>query len=231
MDFNPFHLAAWYLVFVFSCTVHEAAHALAAWKLGDSTAYHGGQVSLDPTPHIKREPIGMVVIPLISFLINGWVMGWASAPYDPDWAWRHPKRSAWMAFAGPLSNFALMALAIALIRAGTIAGVFFPPDQITSSSAIGAEGAWQGAALLLSVLFTMNMIMFVFNLLPLPPMDGSCVIMLGLNDDAARRWMRLVGDPGFALIGLLAAWYGFRFIFQPIHLSIINLLYPGTTYS
>ena len=56
----------WFVAFLFSTTVHEAMHAFAAWRLGDSTAYHGGQVSLNPMPHIKREPIGMLLLPLLT---------------------------------------------------------------------------------------------------------------------------------------------------------------------
>ena len=81
MDFLALGLG-WYVVFVFSVTCHEAAHAFAAMKLGDKTAYHGGQVTLDPTPHVRRSPFGMVVVPILSFLLGGWMIGWASAPYD-----------------------------------------------------------------------------------------------------------------------------------------------------
>src|SRR6185436_3856232 len=81
----------WYFVFLYSTVCHEAAHAWAALKLGDDTAYQGGQVSLDPVPHIRREPWGMVIVPLITFYWNAmagvtWMMGWASAPYDPECA-------------------------------------------------------------------------------------------------------------------------------------------------
>src|SRR5262245_29302027 len=62
----------WFIAFLFSTTVHEAMHALVAWKGGDPTAYHGGQVSLSPIPHIKREPIGMLVVPLLTSLTQGW---------------------------------------------------------------------------------------------------------------------------------------------------------------
>jgi hypothetical protein len=82
----------WYVVFLLSTTCHEAAHALAAKLGGDLTAFHGGQVSLDPVPHIRREPFGMVVFPILSLLVGGWMMGWASVPYDPFWAQRHPRR-------------------------------------------------------------------------------------------------------------------------------------------
>jgi Zn-dependent protease len=118
----------WYIVFLFSTTAHEAAHAWVALKLGDDTAYQGGQVSLDPTPHVRREPWGMVVVPIASFLLGGWMIGWASAPYDPEWAQRYPKRSALMACAGPLANLCLVITAALALRLGVEAGLLpLPP--------------------------------------------------------------------------------------------------------
>src|SRR5262249_20304389 len=117
----------WFVVFLFSTTVHEAMHALVAWKGGDPTAYHGGQVSLSPIPHIRREPIGMLVWPLITTFTLGFSMGWASAPYDPVWAERHPRRAALMAAAGPAGNFIIAAVAFVLIKAGLMAGFFAAP--------------------------------------------------------------------------------------------------------
>ena len=70
--------AIWYLVFLFSTTCHEAAHALVAKLGGDTTAAEGGQVTLNPIPHIRRSPFGMVVVPILSFLVGGWMIGWAS---------------------------------------------------------------------------------------------------------------------------------------------------------
>ena len=81
----------WFVAFLLSTTVHEAMHAWVALRGGDPTAYHGGQVSLSPIPHIRREPLGMLVVPLLTSLTQGWAMGWASAPYDPNWAARHPR--------------------------------------------------------------------------------------------------------------------------------------------
>ena len=69
---DPVEAIAFYAVFVFAVTIHEAAHALAALLGGDPTAYHGGQVSIDPIPHMKREPFGMVVLPILSVAISGW---------------------------------------------------------------------------------------------------------------------------------------------------------------
>ena len=68
----------WYVVFLFSATCHEAAHAFAAWRLGDPTAYNSGQVTLNPLPHIQREPFGTVVVPILSYLWMGWAVGWAA---------------------------------------------------------------------------------------------------------------------------------------------------------
>src|SRR5687767_8672776 len=119
----------WFVAFLFSTTVHEAMHAWVAYRGGDPPAYHGGQVSLSPIPHIKREPIGMLVVPLITAITQGWAMGWASAPYDPNWAARHPSRAALMAAAGPAGNFAIAIVAFALLKIGLVAGWFLPPER------------------------------------------------------------------------------------------------------
>ena len=113
----------WYVAFLFSTTCHEAAHALVAKLGGDETAALGGQVSLNPVPHMRREPWGMIVIPIFSYISMGAMFGWASAPYDPLWERRHPRRSGWMALAGPAANFTLMFIAVAGIAAGSRAGV------------------------------------------------------------------------------------------------------------
>src|SRR6266567_6351388 len=108
----------WFLAFLFSTTVHEAAHALAALRGGDPTAYLGGQVSFSPLPHIRREPIGMLIVPLLTAFTNGWAVGWASTPYDPVWAAHYPRRAATMAAAGPAGNLFIAVLALVCLRAG-----------------------------------------------------------------------------------------------------------------
>ena len=92
-------LPLWYAVFLLSVTCHEAGHATVAYLGGDPTAYLGGQVSLNPLPHIAREPFGTVLVPLMTYFYANWMMGWASAPYDPLWEDRHPRRAAAMATA------------------------------------------------------------------------------------------------------------------------------------
>ena len=222
----------WYAAFLFSLTAHEAAHALAALKLGDETAYLGGQVTLNPAPHVEREPLGTVLVPILSYIYSGWVMGWASAPYDPLWADRHPRRAAWMALAGPLSNLGIVIACGVVIRLAMVAGALEAPESATfeSITVAAAPGVWEGVATLLSILFSLNLLLFAFNLLPLPPLDGSGVLPLVLKEEWARGWQETMRQPGFGLIGLIVAWTVFGKIFGPLHLLGLNLLYPDIGY-
>jgi Zn-dependent protease len=220
------------VVFVASTTLHEASHALVAKWGGDPTAYAAGQVSLSPIPHMRREPFGMVVLPLVSLAISGWPFGFASAPYDPVWAQRHPRRAAWMSLAGPGANFALLLLAGLLIRAGGMAGWFEPPASVSFSQLTAPVASPLGdtLGLTLSVLFSMNLLLFVLNLLPVPPLDGSGALGLLLSEDATRRYQEWVAHSGIAWIGLLVAWQLIDHIFWPAFLFSVGLLYPGVSY-
>ena len=223
----------YYVVFLFSTTLHEAAHAWAAMRGGDPTAYHGGQVSIDPIPHIRREPFGMVLLPVISVIISGWPFGFASAPYDPNWARRHPRRAAWMALAGPGSNLALILLAGLLINAGVALGYFQTPQSISFGhvAATGAGAIAEPAALLLGVFFSLNLVLFVLNMLPVPPLDGSGALPLLLSREATRRYQDFMwSNRGIGLIGIIVAWQVFDYLFRPMFLLAVNLLYPGVSY-
>lgn len=222
--FNVFHLIVWYFAFVVSATVHEAAHALAALKLGDPTAHRGGQVTLNPRPHMKREPWGMIYVPIISFMLNGWILGWASTPFSPDWAWRYPKRSALMSLAGPLANLFLFALSFLLIRVGLSRGVFEQAGPFSRLIVDGA-GVWHPVAMVLGVFFLLNLILFVLNLIPAPPMDGSSVIMLFMPDNTARQWMVFKNQGMFMLVTLIVLLYGFGRVFRPILGAALDLLF------
>lgn len=233
MTIEPLQAVVFYLVFLLSTVLHEAAHAWAAMKGGDLTAYHGGQVSLDPRPHIRREPFGMVLLPLLSLASSGWIFGYASAPYDGRWAMRHPKRAALMALAGPAANLALVAAAWAAIRAGAAAGLFAAPTSVGFSRLVTAPagGALEVAALVLSVLFSLNLLLAVFNLIPFPPLDGSGALPLVLPERATSAYRRLLsGRPGLAWVGILVAWQIFDRLFPPIWLAAVNLLHPGAAY-
>lgn len=220
----------WYVAFLFSTTLHEAAHAFASFRLGDPTAYHGGQVSLSPVPHVRRAPLGMVAVPLISYALGGWMFGWASAPYDPEWSMRHPRRSGLMALAGPLANLSLVLVSGILIRLGLGLGwLALPVDSFGLDRLVVAStpGAMEGLAALLSVLFSLNLILFVFNLLPFPPLDGSAVIQLVLSDAFSRKYQEMMRQPMLALAGILVAWKLFGPIFRPILATAMRFLYAG----
>lgn len=198
----------------------------------DLTAYHGGQVSLDPVPHIRREPFGTIFVPLLSFAISGWMIGWASTPYDPRWAHDHPKRAGRMALAGPLANLILVVVSMLAIRAGMFADVFQVPTSVGFASVAEATGGgvWLTVATLLSVMLTLNLLLFIFNLIPFPPMDGSGVLSLFVSEDNARRIQQFMSQPRLAMFGLLAAWFAIGPLFWPALLFTVNILYPEARY-
>jgi len=221
--------AIWYLAFLFSTTCHEAAHALAAKWGGDLTAFEGGQVTLNPVPHIQRSPFGMVVVPILSFLLGGWMIGWASAPYDPSWQRRHPHRGAWMALAGPAANFTLMLLAAGAIRGGIAMGQFAPPASISGFSelALSSAGEQTFVTSALSIFFVLNLLLGTFNLLPVPPLDGHAGVMLLMPEKLALRYLDFIQEGSFAMIGLLIAWTAFGRIFNFVFELSVRLLYFG----
>lgn len=200
-----------YVVFLFSTTCHEAAHALVAKLGGDNTAALGGQVSLNPIPHIRRSPYGMVIFPLLSFfLLGGSMIGFASAPYDPDWERRHPHRSAWMALAGPATNFLLMLLAVVALRVGISFHLFEQQGFVGIS---------------LYILFSLNLLLGIFNLLPAPPLDGSTAIMLFMSENQAQRYLNFIRGGNFALPGLLVSLVLFRYIFPDVQRFAMRLFF------
>jgi len=222
----------WFVVFVVSTTFHEAAHGFAALKFGDRTAYDAGLVTLNPTPHVQRSPFGMLLVPILSFAMGGWMIGWASTPYDPYWAHRNRRLAALMALAGPAANITLIVIAALLIRGGMLLGVFAEPARVTwtQTTVAASPGIATGAAVVVSLLFSLNLILLVFNLLPLPPLDGSEVVSLFLSDGAAERYREFMAQPAASMIGLIVAWNLMDFLLRPVHTLALNLLYPGAGY-
>lgn len=220
-------LLLWYVALLFSLTFHEAAHAWAARRGGDPTAYHGGQVTLDPRPHIRREPFGTVVVPLLAFATAGWMIGWASTPFDPHWAARHPRRAAWMALAGPTANALLVVAAALAIRAGIGAGVFeaTPGAGLDALVASPGGGVWQTLGALLSVVFSLNLLLGLFNLIPVPPLDGAGAIGLLLPERLALRLRMVFAQPAFGFLGILVAWFAIRWLFPPVYRTALALLF------
>lgn len=223
----------WYAVFVLSTSCHEAAHAWSALKLGDDTAARGGQVSLNPWPHVRREPFGMVVVPLLAWFSAGWMLGWASAPYNAAWARQWPKRAALMALAGPAANLLLVLAAALLIRVGIEWNVLTAPASLSSmhlADAVNA-GPWDTVAMILSITLSLNLLLCVFNLLPLPPLDGSSVPLLLLPAALAEKYNNALRNPMLQIVGLIAASRLLSPLFPVLLVNVANLLFPSARYN
>jgi Zn-dependent protease len=224
---NELEPVAWLLVFIVSITAHEAAHAWAAYVGGDPTAYQGGQVSLNPLPHMRREPFGMVVIPLLTTFTNGFPIGWASTPYDPRWEERYPRRAAWMAAAGPAANLALAFASLVALRVGLELGTFTSPAQVDATHLVMAatDGA-DGFGRFLSMMLVLNTILCLFNLIPMPPLDGASAITLLLPEQTGLRLRQALRQPALAMAGLFAVWFGFGAIVRPVFGILVRLVHP-----
>jgi len=217
-----------YVVFLLSTTCHEASHALAAKLGGDMTAFEGGQVTLNPIPHVRREPFGMVLMPLLGIFTKSGLIGWASAPYDPLWSVRYPKRAGLMSLAGPAANFVLAILAALAMRIGLAAGAF-TSGQITTSHIVGAPvgSVADGVATVLSTFFSLNILLGIFNLLPFPPLDGFGALSLFTSENGARKLMEWrFKFRSFAIIGLILGWRVVDEFYYPMLRLGLHLVYP-----
>ena len=222
----------YYVVFLFSTTLHEAAHAWAAARGGDLTAYHGGQSLPFPHSAYQARACRHGRVPLISVLTTGWPFGYASAPFDRDWASRYPKRAGWMALAGPAANLLLVIIAAILVRIGVAAHVFFPPETVRFGEIAGTVdgGMWPAAARMIGVLFSQPS--------PLRVQPAAVAATRWERRGAAlsgpgatRRYQNFIWHtPALALVGFLIAWQLFGTIFNPIFFAALGLLYPGVSY-
>jgi Zn-dependent protease len=220
--------AVWYLVFVFSTTCHEAAHAWAAHKGGDPTAHADGHVSLDPLPHIRRSPGGMVIIPILSFFFYGWMVGWASVPLNPEWARRYPGRSSLMALAGPTANLILALVSFGIIQVllhTNVLALNFDGSVFDLLTVPGSTRTPLGAlARALSIMLMLNVLLFLFNLIPFPPLDGAAVLEGASPRVVGGLYARLREVPMAEILGLIVAWRLFPMVSDPALSLVIRLL-------
>ena len=192
------------------------AHAWVAKKGGDPTAFEGGQVSLNPIPHIKREPFGMVVLPLLSLLTSGAMIGWASAPFNPAWQRAYPRRAALMALAGPMANFLIVIIAGVLLRIGLSSGAFSGSEMML------------GVGTFLDICFRLNLLLGIFNLLPFPPFDGYGVLGFFTGGSGAERWENLrIRLSQFSFIGLLVGWQAIQYVYPSVLAVAQGVLVAG----
>jgi Zn-dependent protease len=192
-------------VLLISLTVHEASHAWLAKLGGDLTAYESGQVTLNPLPHIQREPFGMIVLPLISLLASRGTacIGFAHAPYDPYWAARHPRRAALMSLAGPMGNIVLAAIAFGVLA------FLGRPDG----------GTEEAIARIAHVFLFLNLLLAVFNLIPLPPLDGAGIVR-GLYPPSGRLFDAIQAIPYSTLVVFVLLSYFLGDLIAPIYLTV-----------
>ena len=134
-----------------------------------------------------------------------------------------------MALAGPASNLLLVGLAAIAIRVGLAQGAFEPggpgTSMFTQLVVATGGGAAEGLALVLSIVFALNLLLFLFNLIPLPPLDGSAVMGLFLPQRWNDRYQEFLREPGFALLGLLVAWKFFGYVFWPVYMLATVVLF------
>ena len=195
-----------------SLSVHEAAHAWTANRLGDPTARHLGRLSLNPAVHI--DPVGTLLFPLIAMLTNLPLIGWAKpVPVDPRYL-KHPKRDfAVIAAAGPVSNI-LMAVAGAAIFATL-------PDIRPGDIAGGA--VMRPLETLVLQFIQLNVLLAVFNMIPVPPLDGGNVL-LGVLPHAGARLVELLRPYGFLILYALMLTGVLNTVVFPVAFAILRVL-------
>ena len=203
-------IAVWAIPVLFAITVHEVAHGWIAKKLGDPTAERLGRLTLNPIRHI--DPIGTVLLPLVMLMISPFVFGWAK-PVPVTWEnLRNPKRDmALVAAAGPAANL-LMAFIWALIMKMAL---LLPNNMMDLALPLTYMG---GAGI------TINVLLMVLNLLPVPPLDGSRVVAGFLPDPLAWKFSRIEQYGLIILLLLMVSGILGKIMWPPVSI-VQNMIY------
>lgn len=199
-------------IFWLSLSVHEAAHAATAYYLGDPTARNLGRVTLNPLPHI--DLLGTVILPILSTITGGVVfIGWAK-PVPVDWRNLSNIRrdDSLIAVAGPASNI--------LLSLVCVLGIIIYTQVVGNNPVPGSAAEVIGKFLQYGMII--NVALAVFNMMPVPPLDGSHVVANVLPDDLADRY-RSMGMYGILLLLLLLNFTPLRSVLNGIIHGIINL--------
>lgn len=185
-----YQVLIWALPVLFAITLHEVGHGWAALQLGDSTAKDMGRLSLNPIKHV--DPMGTVVIPLVTFFLSGFVFGWAK-PVPVNWnKLKNTKRDiALVALAGPAANLIMVVFWLMVIQfiVLTVSEASFTVDLMIYMAKAG---------------IAINVLLMIVNLFPLPPLDGSRVVFSFLPSSLAYRYAKLEPYGLIILVVLLA---------------------------
>jgi len=197
-------------VLLFSLSVHESAHAWTALKQGDPTAQSLGRISLNPLVHI--DLIGTVILPLLMIFTNVPLLGWAKpTPVDPSHFRDLRRGQIVVSGAGPLSNLLL--------------GLVFTAGLFVAARVLPPPLKDQPVAHLLSLGIQLNVLLAIFNLVPLPPLDGSHVVEWALPGEMGHRYARAIAPYG-GLILLALVMSGALFtILNPVLRLVLGILY------
>ena len=214
-------------VLLFAITIHEAAHGWAASKFGDDTARSMGRVTLNPIAHI--DPFGTVLLPLLLVIMGAPVFGWAKpVPVNP-FNLRNPRRdNLWISAAGPIANILAAAFSLFVI---ILIKVLSPSASLFLGNFLTGRGGFSGGihplgGLILIFFYgaLINAYLLVFNLIPVPPLDGSGVLMGLLSEEGAQKYERL-RPYGFLIVLGLIYLGGLSVIIRPIQILIYTIVF------
>lgn len=229
-DINFGFVAIWFVVFLLSLSFHESAHAWTSERFGDDTGRLQGRITLNPVAHI--DPIGTILFPLIMMFTSIPLLGWAKPVETNPLRWRDKtKANISVSAAGPISNFILLTIAFVIMKVLLGLGILDvnpePDRRLLPYSLIapvpGQPAFMEPLAMFLTIMLVLNTALAIFNLIPIPPLDGSHVLESLLPPQMADAYAQ-IRPFGFLLLMALLYLGVLGFILNPIMRLIFLLL-------